>query len=120
MSDKAQSFERHYSDTSFRNKLARYARTAGRHVVEKALYLHYAARSPNTPRWARTAIYGALGYFVMPIDAIPDFTPILGFSDDMSIMLAALAATAVYITDDVKLQARTTLTGWFGPDDDRV
>ena len=45
---------------------------------------------------------------------MPDFTPILGFGDDLSIMAAALAATAIYVTDEVKEQARHTLQGWFG------
>ncbi len=107
-------YSKHYSEDGFRQKLVRHAKTAGRQVVEKALWLHYAARSPATPRWAKAAIYAALGYFILPLDAIPDVTPLLGFSDDLSIMATALAATALYITDDVKLQARKTLTKWFG------
>jgi uncharacterized membrane protein YkvA (DUF1232 family) len=55
----------------------------GREVIEKALWLYYAAQQPNTPLWAKTAIYGALGYFISPIDAIPDITPVIGYADDL-------------------------------------
>ena len=75
MNERHSAFQRHYSDTGFRHKLMRYAKTAGVQVVEKALWLHYAAKSPATPRWAKTAIYGALGYFILPLDACPISRP---------------------------------------------
>ena len=58
-------------------------------MIEKALWLYYAAQQPNTPVWAKTLIYGALAYFVLPFDAIPDVLLGLGFTDDMAVLLAA-------------------------------
>ncbi|GAA4324477.1 YkvA family protein [Pigmentiphaga soli] len=95
-------------------RLARHARGAGAQVVEKVLWLYYAAQDPATPRWARTAIYGALGYFILPLDAVPDFIPGVGFGDDLSLLVTTMAATALYVTDDVKAKARQTMAGWFG------
>ena len=58
---KQPSYEQHYSDDGLRDKLVRYAKKAGREVVEKALWLHYAAQNPATPRWAKAAMYSPLG-----------------------------------------------------------
>lgn len=70
---------------------------------------------PRHPKWARRVIYGALGYFVLPLDAIPDLAPLVGYTDDLGVMTAALATVAFAITDDVKAQARGKLDQWLGP-----
>lgn len=111
-----ETYEAHYSDDNFRQKLTRFARKAGREVVEKALWLHYAAQDPATPKWAKAAMYSALGYFILPLDAIPDFAPLVGYTDDLSVMAAALVVTSMYITGAVKDQARNKVDGWFGSD----
>jgi uncharacterized membrane protein YkvA (DUF1232 family) len=85
----------------------------GRETLEKALYLYYAVQSPHTPKWAKRVIYGALGYFILPLDAIPDLAPLIGYTDDLSVMAAALATVAFYITPDVKTQAQQKLDHWF-------
>lgn len=104
----------HYSEQSFREKLSKYAKTAGREVIEKALELHYAARAPQTPTWARTVIYGTLAYFILPTDAIPDWLVGAGYSDDLSAMVGALVTVAAYVTPEIKEQARAKVRGWFG------
>lgn len=114
MKFRPQGYTTAYSETRFWQKLSRYARVAGQEVVEKALWLFYAAQSPNTPRWAKTAIYGALGYFIFPLDAIPDFAPMVGYTDDLGVLAAALATVSMYITDDIKARARDKVEIWFG------
>lgn len=114
MKFRPQGYATAYSETGFRRKLTRYAATAGREVVEKALWLFYAAQSPNTPRWAKTAIYGALGYFIFPLDAIPDFAAVIGYTDDLGVLAAALATVSMYVTDDIKERSRQTMERWFG------
>jgi uncharacterized membrane protein YkvA (DUF1232 family) len=106
--------EQAYSDDSFWDKIKTYGKKAGREVVERALWLFYAAKAPGTPTWARTAIYGALAYFIFPLDAIPDFAPLVGYTDDLGVLVAALGTVAGYITDDVKQQASARLAAWFG------
>ncbi|MEO8225524.1 MAG: YkvA family protein [Gammaproteobacteria bacterium] len=102
-----------YSEPRFHQKLARAALAAGREVVEKALWLYYAAQRPDTPRWAKATIYGALAYFIMPLDAIPDLAPVAGYTDDLGVLLVAVATIARYVDDSVKEQARATMTRWF-------
>jgi uncharacterized membrane protein YkvA (DUF1232 family) len=106
-------YQGEYTSKRFWHKAGRHARSAGRATLEKALYLYYAAQSANTPKWAKRVIYGALGYFIFPLDAIPDLIPIIGYTDDLSIMAAALVTVAFYITPEVKEQAHQKLARWF-------
>jgi uncharacterized membrane protein YkvA (DUF1232 family) len=55
-----------------------------------------------------------LGYFISPIDAIPDVIPFVGYSDDLGVLVAAVATVSTYITDDVKAKAKAKLQDWFG------
>ena len=102
-----------YSEPRFREKLARVARLAGRELVEKALWLFFAARRPETPRWARATVYGALAYFVVPLDAIPDLAPIAGYTDDLGVLAFAVATIAAYIDEGVRERTRRVLARWF-------
>ncbi|MBP8214855.1 MAG: DUF1232 domain-containing protein [Propionivibrio sp.] len=114
MANVKRGFEKEYSESRFWEKVMAYARTAGKEVVEKALWLYYSAQHPKTPAWARSVIYGALGYFIFPIDAIPDLTPIAGYADDLGVLAAALATVALYVNDEVKAKAAGKLSAWFG------
>lgn len=101
-----------FDEAGFWKKLRRHAVRAGREVVEKALWLYYASRAPATPAWARATIYGALAYFVVPLDAIPDLLPGVGYTDDLWTLAAAVAAVALFIDDDVKEKTAATLAAW--------
>ena len=103
-----------FDDGSFWNKVKHFALKAGKEVIEKALWLYYAAQQPGTPAWARTVIYGALAYFVLPVDAVPDAIPVAGFTDDLGALAAALGTVSMYVTDQVKQMASEKMKGWFG------
>ena len=103
-----------FDDGSFWNKVKHFALKAGREVIEKALWLYYAAQQPSTPAWARTVIYGALAYFVLPVDAMPDAIPVAGFTDDLGALAAALGTVSMYVTDQVKQMASEKMREWFG------
>ncbi len=113
----ASEFSRQYSEKKFWDKLVVYAKSAGTEVVERALQLYYAAQEPDTPAWAKGVIIASLGYFISPLDAILDVTPIVGFSDDLGVLALAIATVAVYITPAVKQQARAKMKDWFGKDE---
>ncbi|EIL96225.1 hypothetical protein RHOFW104T7_00165 [Rhodanobacter thiooxydans] len=102
-----------YSDASFWDKVKKYASTAGERVLEPALKMYYAALDSDTPVWAKTTIFASLGYFISPIDAIPDITPVVGYADDLGVLVAAVAATAAHIKDEHVQKAKETLRGWF-------
>lgn len=109
-------YEEAYSDQGFLDKLTRYAKSAGREVVEKALLLYYAMQEEKAPAWAKATIAGALGYFIVPLDAITDLTPAVGYADDLGVLVLAIAAVAAYINDDVKQKTAARMHDWFGED----
>jgi uncharacterized membrane protein YkvA (DUF1232 family) len=104
-----------YSESSLRRKLARHARTAGEAVVERTLQLHYALQKPELPGWARARVIGALGYFILPLDAIPDIVPGAGYLDDLGVLALAFGTVASHIDDGVRAKARAQMRRWFGP-----
>jgi uncharacterized membrane protein YkvA (DUF1232 family) len=102
----------HYSESSFWQKAKGSLKSAGREVLEKSLWLFYALQKESTPAWAKAAIIGALGYFISPIDAIPDFVPVAGFTDDLGVLVAAVGAVAAHIDGGVKALATKKLADW--------
>lgn len=110
-------FEAAYSENRFWDKLKRYAKTAGREVVEKALLLFYAAQEEKAPAWAKGTIAAALGYFIVPLDAITDLAPVVGYADDLGVLVLAIAAVASYINDDVRAKTAQRMRDWFGDDE---
>ncbi|MGL5064612.1 MAG: YkvA family protein [Microcoleus sp.] len=106
--------ESEYSDESFWEKLKKFALSAGKEVVEKALTLYYTAQNPNVPAWAKTVVVAALTYFVSPADAIPDILAGVGFTDDLGVLLAAIATVSIYINDETKEKAKQKMNEWFG------
>jgi uncharacterized membrane protein YkvA (DUF1232 family) len=106
------SHHHHYNDDSFWSKCGHALRAAGREVIEKALWLYYALQRPETPAWAKAVIVGALGYFISPVDAVPDPLPVVGFSDDLAVLAGALATVAAYIDAEVKAKAARKLADW--------
>ena len=106
--------EHDFNRDGFWKKIARYAVKAGREVVEKALTLYYVASDGDTPAWARATIYGALAYFMSPLDAVPDVLPGVGFGDDLSVLGVAFAAVAAHVKDAHVQRAREQLQRWFG------
>lgn len=58
-------------------------------------------------------IYGALGYFILPLDMIPDVIPGAGYTDDLGALAAAIGIVSMYVTDEVKASAARKLEEWF-------
>lgn len=105
-------------ESSFWKKIAKYAKNAGLKVVYSALLLYYAYRRKDTPAWAKRIITGTLAYFISPLDAIPDLTPFLGFTDDLGILGIGLVMVAGYVNEEVRANARANLASWFGEVDE--
>lgn len=106
--------EKHYSEDKFWAKLKKFAVKAGHSVVYTALLLFYTLQKPELPKKARITILAALGYFILPVDLIPDFAVGIGFTDDLGALGVALIQVAMYIDDEVKKKAKAKLTDWFG------
>jgi uncharacterized membrane protein YkvA (DUF1232 family) len=77
--------------------------------AEDLLAAHYCAFDRQTPLRVKAALVGALAYFVLPADAIPDVLPLIGYTDDAAMLAAAIRLVAAHITPDHREAARRTL-----------
>lgn len=111
--DKIKGYKDKFNEPDFWNKIKKYGKTAGSKVVYQALKLFYASSSKKTPASIKALIYGALGYFILPIDFISDFIPVIGFTDDLVALGTIIASASAYITPEVEQQAKDKLEDWF-------
>jgi uncharacterized membrane protein YkvA (DUF1232 family) len=74
--------------------------------IEDLLAAYYCAFDKNTPRHVQAALLGAIAYFVLPFDFVPDMLPILGFTDDAAVLATALRIVAGHITPEHREAAR--------------
>ena len=85
-------------------------RTLGRvPFVEEAVAAYYCALDRDTPLAVKAVLMGALAYFVMPADMIPDFLALFGFADDAAVLAAAIRAVSPHIGPRHHRQARAAL-----------
>ncbi len=106
-------YSKHYSDSSFWDKIGKYAKQIGRKTLHSALILYYVGVDNKTPSWAKGVILASLGYLIFPFDAIPDLTPFAGYADDAGAIASALAAIAGSITIEHKNKADHKIGEWF-------
>ena len=95
-------------------KMKNKAVKAGKKLVYAVLLLYYTLQKDNVPLRAKAVIVGALGYFIAPLDVIPDFLPIIGYTDDFGALMIALATVSMYIDHEVKRKALIQLEAWLG------
>ncbi len=77
--------------------------------TEDLLAAYYCAFDKQTPRHVQAALLGAIAYFILPFDFIPDVMPVLGFTDDAAILATAIRMVATHITEDHREAARAAL-----------
>ncbi|MBM3571363.1 MAG: DUF1232 domain-containing protein [Alphaproteobacteria bacterium] len=77
--------------------------------AEDAVASFFCATDRTTPLHVKAVLLGALAYFVLPVDAIPDFVAALGYTDDAAVLLAAIKTVSAYLTDSHRQQARVFL-----------
>lgn len=103
-----------YSEVGFWDKIKDNVSSIGMKLIYKALQLYYVAQSPDCPMMIKAGIYGALGYLISPIDFVPDFVPVVGYSDDAAAIALALALAQMYVTEEINAQARAKIRDVFG------
>lgn len=106
-------FQSFYSPANLIGKISKVGKAAGVKVVYAALLLYYALLDKEVPIKDKMIVIGALGYFILPLDAIPDFLGPIGYTDDLSAMV--LAAKTIWNNISLKTheKARKQLSEWF-------
>jgi uncharacterized membrane protein YkvA (DUF1232 family) len=85
--------------------------------AEDLLAAYYCAFDRQTPRHVQATLLGALAYFILPFDFIPDMLPVLGFTDDAAVLATAIRLVASHITPDHREAARAALQRGLGDAD---
>ena len=77
--------------------------------AEDLLAAYYCAFDRQTPLQVKAALLGALAYFVLPADVMPDILPLLGYTDDALVLVTALRMVSGHIRDEHREAARQAL-----------
>ena len=107
-------YESEFSFDNLMNKIKESAKKAGLKAIYMALLLYYALESPTISTMDKAIIYGALGYFICPIDIVPDILPFIGLTDDIAVLAWAFSRVKKNVTDMTREKAKTKLKIWFG------
>jgi uncharacterized membrane protein YkvA (DUF1232 family) len=103
----------HFSEDSFWDKVKDFASNVGAQGIYYALILYYTLMDDETPMSQKGIIIGALGYFILPFDLIPDFIPVAGYTDDIAAITAALKAIWVSVKPTHLALATHKTKQWF-------
>lgn len=114
--DGATAWEKSRLATEFWPKFKRFA--ARLPFAEDLLAAYFCAFDRDTPRHVQAALLGALAYFVLPFDAIPDMLPLVGFTDDAAVLATAMKLVAAHIKPEHHEAARRVLARAAGDAED--
>lgn len=102
------------------DKISKVAKKAGAKTIYGVLLLYYASIDSNISLSDKVKIYGTLGYFILPLDLVPDAMPIVGYGDDFAAIMLAIKSISGNITPEVRNKAQSKLASWFGEIDKDV
>lgn len=77
--------------------------------IDDLVSVYYCAMDPATPLQVKAILFGALAYFILPVDLLPDFMPLLGFGDDAAVLYAAVRSVLPHIKPEHRLRAKDAL-----------
>ncbi|MCD8268852.1 MAG: DUF1232 domain-containing protein [Parabacteroides sp.] len=112
-----QKYGTYYSDNRFWKKIERVAKKVGATVLLPVFTLYYMLQDNSVSLQHKAYIVGALGYFILPIDLIPDgILPVIGFTDDIAVMTLVLRLVKDSITPEIKARANQRVAEIMGTD----
>ena len=112
-----QKYGTYYSDNRFWKKVERVAKKVGATVLLPVFTLYYMLQDDKVSLQHKAYIVGALGYFILPIDLIPDgILPVIGCTDDIAVMTLVLKLVKDSITPEIKARANARVSEITGTD----
>ena len=109
-------YENSYSEGNFWEKVKNAGKEIGIKPLYIALLLYYSLSKASLIN--KALIIGSLGYFISPIDLIPDYIPILGLSDDVAFLMFTYYKINSIIDDEIRDNAKKKIKSIFGNDYD--
>lgn len=99
----------HYNELSFIEKLKSSGTILGEAILMPILRLFFILKHADISLGKKTLIMGALGYFIIPVDMLPDFLPsLIGFTDDLMVITFVVKQVNDYTTPEIEARARRT------------
>lgn len=92
----------------------RYVKSVGANVLYNIYQLYYLSQTDDCPTNLKYKILLCLGYFIAPLDLIPDFIPVVGLSDDIAVILKMYLEAQKYISPEIKKKAKQRVIGLLG------
>jgi uncharacterized membrane protein YkvA (DUF1232 family) len=105
------------NEDALRHRFWRKLRLVAAHVpfAEDLLAAYYCAFDRDTPLPVKASLVGAIAYFVLPVDAIPDMLPVLGFTDDAAVLATAIKLVTSHIRPEHHTAAKEKLAQFASP-----
>ena len=113
-------YEKYFSESKLWKKLEKYGRNIGATILYPVFLLFNLLKSGDISLGKKAKLIGTLGYFILPIDVIPDAIAGIGYSDDAAVLFATLTAYVSYLTIEIQQLSKNQLTNLIGEYDDRA
>ena len=114
MAEEKKDYTPEYSEERFLDKVVKYGKAIGGELLCQAFLLKKVLGKNEVPGETKLAIIGALGYLICPLDVIPDFIPVAGYTDDAAAVLAAYKMVQAYVTDEDRAEAEANVDKLLG------
>ena len=96
----------YYNEKDLFRKIKKISGKLGADILYHVLVLYLLLSDKKVPYRKRLIIIAALGYFILPTDFVADFIPVIGFTDDISFLVFAVASVNEHISDEISNKAR--------------
>ena len=113
-------YEKYFSESDLWQKIGKFGKSIGATVLYPVLLLFNLLKSGDIDLKEKAMIIGTLGYFILPIDLLPDAIAGMGYADDVAALTAAITALASCITEDIQNEAKEQLRKIFGEFDEKA
>lgn len=111
--DNSKSLIDYFNTHDIFQKIVECAKTAGATFIYRVLIIYYTLKLGKLPVASVAIVTAALGYFLLPVDIIPDFMGVIGFSDDAIALGLAMNEIRKFITPEIIAEADNKLLSFF-------
>ena len=113
-------YEKYFSESELWQKIGKFGKSIGATVLYPVFLLFNLLKSGDINLKEKAMIIGTLGYFILPLDLLPDAIAGMGFADDVAALTATVTALASCITEDIQKEAKEHLRKIFGEFDEKA
>ena len=113
-------YEKYFSENELLQKIGKLGKSIGATVLYPVFLLFNLLKSGDINLKEKAMIIGTLGYFILPVDLLPDAIVGVGYADDAAALTAAVTALASCITEDIQKEAKEQLCKIFGEFDEKA